>query len=137
MTHEELTLYTDGGSRGNPGPAALGVVLKDTSGETVDEYGEYLGEMTNNQAEYRALLSGIRKALKLGAKRLKVYMDSELIVKQMTGAYRVKDKELAKIYLLIHNELIQLKKYEFHHVRREFNKEADAMVNEALDRHLD
>lgn len=137
MKHEELTLYTDGGSRGNPGPAALGVVLKDGAGETVESYGEYLGETTNNQAEYRALLSGIRKALALGAKRLKVYMDSELIVKQMKGEYRVKDKELAKIYLLIHNEIIHLKKVEFHHVRREHNKEADAMVNEALDRHSD
>jgi len=137
MTYHELILYTDGGSRGNPGPAALGYVLKTPEGETLEAYGEYLGTMTNNQAEYHALLAGVRKGIVLGTERLAVRMDSELIVKQMTGQYRVKDKELGKIFLLIHNELTRLKKVTFTHVRREFNKEADAKVNEALDRRID
>jgi len=135
MSYAELILHTDGGSRGNPGPSALGVVISTPEGETLESYGEYLGEMTNNQAEYRALLSGIRKALALGAERLRIYMDSELIVKQMKGEYRVKDKELGKLFVMIHNELIHLKKYTFEHIRRERNKAADAEVNKALDRH--
>ena len=136
MNYPELHIHTDGGSRGNPGPSALGVVVKTPEGETLEAYGEFLGKMTNNQAEYHALLSGIRKAIALGAERVKVFMDSELIVKQMKGEYRVKDKELGKIYLMIHNELTRLKKCAFEHVRRERNKEADAKVNEALDRHM-
>lgn len=136
MSYHELILHTDGGSRGNPGPSALGVVISTSEGETLESYGEYLGEMTNNQAEYHALLSGIRKAIALGAERLRIYMDSELIVKQMKGEYRVKDKELGKIFIKIHNELIHLKKYAVEHVRREKNKAADAEVNKALDRHI-
>lgn len=136
MKYPELIIHTDGGSRGNPGPSALGVVVTTPDGEVVEAYGEYLGEMTNNQAEYYALLSGIRKVIALGAERLKVYMDSELIIKQMKGEYRVKNKELGKIFIKIHNELIHLKKYSFEHVRREKNKEADAQVNIALDRHV-
>lgn len=134
--HQNLILYTDGGARGNPGPAALGYVINDEKGETLVEHGEYLGVMTNNQAEYHALLAGVRKARALGAKRLEVRMDSELIVKQMKGEYRVKDKELAKLYLQVHNELVHFSKVAFVHVRREKNTEADRMVNEALDRHL-
>lgn len=135
MAHPELILHTDGGSRGNPGPAALGYVITTPEGGEVESRGEYLGVMTNNQAEYHALLSGLRKCVELGAGRVRVKMDSELIVKQMRGEYRVKDKELGKIYLQVHNEITRLKKVTFEHVRREFNKEADAKVNEALDRH--
>lgn len=137
MNHKEVILHTDGGSRGNPGPAALGYVISSPEGEELESRGEYLGEMTNNQAEYHALLSGLRKCVDIGAERVKVKMDSELIVKQMKGEYRVKDKELGKIFIQVHNEITRLKKVTFEHVRREFNKEADAKVNEALDRHMD
>lgn len=134
MTYPELIIHTDGGSRGNPGPSALGVVVTTPDGEVVAAYGEYLGEMTNNQAEYLALLSGVRKVVALGGERIKVFMDSELIIKQMKGEYRVKNKELGKIYIKVHNELVHFKKFSFTHVRREKNKEADAEVNKILDK---
>jgi ribonuclease HI len=134
--HPHLISYTDGGSRGNPGPAAYGYVLKTTDGEIVAAHGEYIGRTTNNQAEYKGILAAIRKARELGAETLEMRMDSELAVKQLTGEYRVKDQGLAGIYLLIHNEAIYFRKVTYKHVRREQNKEADAKVNEALDRHL-
>jgi ribonuclease HI len=133
---KHLIAYTDGGARGNPGPAAFGYVLKTPGGETVAAHGEYIGVTTNNQAEYKGILAAIRKARELGAETLEMRMDSELAVKQLTGEYRVKDQGLAMLYVLIHNEKIHLKKVSFKHVRREYNKEADAKVNEALDRHL-
>lgn len=135
MTHPHLISYTDGGSRGNPGPAAFGYVLKDAVGHVVEAHGEYIGTTTNNQAEYKAVLAAVRRARALGAERLDMRMDSELVVKQLTGEYRVKDQGLAGIYMLIHNELIHFKKVTFTHVFREQNKEADAEVNKALDRH--
>ena len=134
MTHPHLISYTDGGSRGNPGPAALGYVLKTPAGEIIEARGEYLGHTTNNQAEYKAVLAAVRHTRALGAERLDMRMDSELVVKQLTGEYRVKDQGLAGIYMLIHNELIHFKKVTFTHVPREQNKEADAEVNKALDR---
>lgn len=135
MKYQHLISYTDGGSRGNPGPAAFGYVLKTPDGETIAGLGEYIGETTNNQAEYKAILAAIRKARELGAETLEMRMDSELAMKQLTGEYRVKDQGLATIYMLIHNERVAFKKVVFKHVRREFNKEADALVNLALDRH--
>ncbi len=134
--HKHLITYTDGGARGNPGPAALGVVIKTPAGETLAAFGEYLGKQTNNYAEYMAILAALRHAKELGAETVEMRMDSELAVKQLKGEYRVKNPGLAVIYLRIHNELIQFKKVTFHHVRREQNTEADAKVNEALDRHL-
>lgn len=136
MKHSHLISYTDGGSRGNPGPAAFGYVIKTPDGETIAAHGEYIGKTTNNQAEYKGILAAIRKARELGAQTLEMRMDSELAVKQLKGEYRVKDPGLAGLFLLIHNEAIFFKKVAFVHVRREHNKEADAKVNEALDRHL-
>ncbi len=133
--YPHLISYTDGGSRGNPGPAAFGYVLKTPDGETITGHGEYIGVTTNNQAEYKAILAAIRKARELGAETLEMRMDSELAMKQLTGEYRVKDAGLASIYMLIHNEKLSFKKVTFKHVRRELNKEADAEVNKALDRH--
>jgi len=133
---KHLITYTDGGARGNPGPAALGVVIKTADGETLEAFGEYLGAQTNNYAEYMAILAALRRAKERGAETVEMRMDSELAVKQLKGEYRVKNPGLAVIYLKIHNELIQFKKVTFHHVRRERNTEADAKVNEALDRHL-
>ncbi|HTK59829.1 MAG TPA: ribonuclease HI family protein [Candidatus Baltobacteraceae bacterium] len=135
-SHKHLITYTDGGSRGNPGPSAFGYVVKTPDGETIAGHGEYIGVTTNNQAEYKGILAAIRKARELGAETLEMRMDSELAVKQLTGEYKVKDAGLATLYLLIHNEKIALKKVTFKHVRREYNTEADAQVNKALDRHL-
>jgi ribonuclease HI len=134
--HKHLITYTDGGSRGNPGPSALGVVIKTPAGETLAAYGEYLGVQTNNYAEYMAILSALRKAKELGAETVEMRMDSELAVRQLTGEYKVKNQGLAAIYLRVHNEVIGFRKVSFHHVRRELNTEADAEVNKSLDRHL-
>jgi len=133
--HQHLIAYTDGGARGNPGPAALGVVLKSGADETVEAFGEYLGRQTNNYAEYMAILRALQRAKALGAESVDMRMDSELAVRQLKGEYKVKNPGLAAIYLRIHNELIVFKKVTFTHVRREQNKEADAEVNKTLDRH--
>lgn len=130
-----LTTYTDGGARGNPGPAALGVVVK--KGEkTVAAFGEYLGHTTNNVAEYTAVIRALETARELGGTDIECRMDSELVVKQMTGEYRVKNPGLAPLYLRIHNLKLGFKRVSFVHVRREFNKEADAQVNAAIDKAL-
>lgn len=129
----KLIIYTDGGSRGNPGPAALGVVVGDK------EYGEYLGRMTNNQAEYRALVFALKKAKQLlGKKKAKemnveVRMDSELIVRQMNALYKILEPDLQPLFMEIWNLRLDFKTVSFLHVPREQNKRADRMVNQALD----
>ncbi len=133
-----VRIYTDGGSRGNPGPSASGAVIKelrgDTEGRIVAEISEYIGETTNNQAEYRAIIFGLEHARDLGARQVEVVMDSELAVKQLTGKYRVRNADLAERYYDIQKLLPFFAKVSFRHVRRELNKEADALVNKALDR---
>jgi len=129
----KLITFTDGGSRGNPGPAAIGVVIKNEKGEIVFEKGKKIGETTNNQAEYQALLLALEKASELGATELACYLDSELVVKQLKGEYKVKDAGLAVQYLKVHNLRMKFKSISFTHVRREKNTEADALVNKALD----
>ncbi|MFA5133988.1 MAG: ribonuclease HI family protein [Patescibacteria group bacterium] len=128
----KLTIFTDGGARGNPGPAGIGIVIK-SNGDTVKEYGEYIGETTNNQAEYKALISALNTAKEMGAEEVSVFMDSELVVKQIKGEYKVKHPELAPLFLKIHNLRGQFKKFSVMHVLREKNKEADRLVNEAID----
>ena len=129
----KLTIYTDGGARGNPGPAAIGVVIKDGSGKTISEYGEYLGKQTNNYAEYSALISGLKKAQELGAAEVECVLDSELIVKQMNRQYKVKEPTLQKLFIQVFNLASQFKKVVFKHIPREKNKEADKWVNKILD----
>ncbi len=131
--HTKLITYTDGGARGNPGPAALGVVIKDASGKTVAGYGKYLGEQTNNFAEYSALISALQKAKELGAMEVECILDSELVTKQMNRQYKVKEPSLQKLFIQAFNLTSQFKKVTFKHTRRENNKEADAWVNKALD----
>lgn len=131
-----LTLFTDGGSRGNPGPAASGFILLDQDGSTVHEEGKYLGITTNNVAEYTALVLGLEKALHLKAKIIEIKMDSELIVKQMKGEYRIKQPHLLEIADKVRKLLDKFEKFSFTHVRREYNKQADRMVNIALDKQL-
>ena len=131
----KLTIFTDGGARGNPGPAAAGIVIKDDRGKTIESYGEYLGKQTNNYAEYSALISGLKKAKALGADEVDCMLDSELVVKQLQRKYKVKEPTLQKLFVLAYNASAQFKKETYKHIPRERNKEADAEVNEVLDRH--
>lgn len=133
---KKLTTYTDGGARGNPGPAGIGIVIKDESGETIEAYGRYIGQTTNNQAEYKALISALEKADELGATEVACFLDSELVVKQINHEYKVRDSDLAPLFLKVWNHLNTFKKVSFVHIPREKNKEADAQVNDAIDRHL-
>ena len=135
-SNKQLFLSTDGGARGNPGPAGLGFVLKNSSGEIVLERGQYLGETTNNVAEYSALIEGLKAAVALGAEQIVIQMDSELIVKQMSGEYKIKQPHLQELAAEVREQLSQFASYEFKHVLREHNKEADRMVNLAIDEAL-
>lgn len=132
-TESKFLIYTDGGSRGNPGPAALGAIV---GGK---EYGEYLGIMTNNQAEYLALVFALKKAKALLGKtkakqtEVEVRMDSELIVKQMNAIYKIEDEKLQPYFMQIWNLRLDFKSVIFKHIPREQNKAADRMVNKALD----
>jgi ribonuclease HI len=132
----KLTIFTDGGSRGNPGPSGIGAVLKNEAGVVVAEISEYIGETTNNQAEYQAVLAAIEKARELEAEDLNFFLDSELVVKQLNREYKVRDKGLAPLFIKIYNAGLGFKKVSFTHVRREKNIEADKLVNEALDKKL-
>ena len=134
---KKFIIYTDGGARNNPGPAGIGAVLMDENKNIVAEISEYIGLGTNNQAEYKALLAAIRKARELKAEEVEFYLDSELVVKQMKREYRVKDKELAQLFLKIYNISLGFKKISFTHVPRELNKEADKLVNEAIDKGIE
>jgi len=138
---KRVRIYTDGGARGNPGPAGSGAAIKflhedGTEGELLAAVHEYIGETTNNQAEYHAIVIGLTRAVELGAEEVDLVMDSELAVKQLNGEYRVKNPGLAVQYLKVHNLLQHFKSVRIRHVRRERNKEADALVNAAIDEHL-
>ena len=132
-TYQEVVVYTDGGARGNPGPAALGVAIYEPDGTLIDTYGEYLGEQTNNYAEYSALVYALEQAKKLGASNVTCKLDSELIVKQLAGQYRVKNKGLQPLYEQVKKLACAFDEISFSHVRRELNKVADGMVNVILD----
>ena len=127
-------IRTDGGARGNPGPAGIGVVIEDAdTGEVIEEHAKYLGRATNNQAEYKAVLLGLERCAELGAKEVDVLADSELLVKQANGEYRVKNVELARLFLQLRNLEQSFKHVRYRHVRREQNKAADALANKAMD----
>jgi ribonuclease HI len=127
-------LFTDGGARGNPGPAAYGFVLEDERGTVLDARGETIGVATNNVAEYSALLAGLRRAAELGVDELDVVSDSELMVKQMNGEYRVKNEALRELSLEAARLARALGRVTYRNVRRAENELADRLVNEALDR---
>jgi len=139
-SQKKLIIYTDGGSRGNPGPAALGVVFKDEGGAILKRYGETLGVRTNNEAEYEAVVFAFQKAKQLyGAAKLKniqveIRMDSQLAVEQLSGRYKIENAKLQPLFMKIWNQQVELGRATFVHVPREQNKDADRMVNEALDR---
>jgi probable phosphoglycerate mutase len=126
-------LSTDGGSRGNPGPAAYGYVLETEDGTVLDAHGETIGVATNNVAEYRGLLAGLEAAVERGVAELEVVSDSELLVKQMRGEYKVKNEALQELVADAHDLARRLGKVSYTAVRREHNDLADSLVNEALD----
>jgi ribonuclease HI len=123
----------DGGARGNPGPAGVGVVLVDDSGDEIDRANEYIGETTNNVAEYRALLLGLDRARALGVRELEIVNDSELIARQLTGEYRVKKEELRLLHAQARQALGAFERWSIRSVPRAKNEVADALVNEAID----
>jgi ribonuclease HI len=128
------TAHVDGGARGNPGPAGYGVAIQDGSGHPVAELSEYLGHQTNNYAEYQGLLAALRYATENQIKSLKVVSDSELMVRQMKGIYKVRHPELRKLYEQAQQLVRRLEHFEIRHALREHNQTADRLANEAMDR---
>ena len=129
-----LRVNVDGGARGNPGPAAIAAVVQDGDGKVLEEKSAAIGRATNNVAEYRALLLGIERAAALGAERLELFGDSELIVRQVRGDYKVKDETLRELHSQVLLALEGFEEWTIRHVRRDENAEADRLVNEELDR---
>lgn len=134
---KEVKLYADGGSRGNPGPSASGFALMDMSGNIILKQGVYLGVTTNNQAEYRALKLGLEEALREGVQQIHVFMDSLLVVNQMLGTFKVKNRDLWPTHQAIKDLVSKFRHVSFTHIPRELNKIADSAVNEALDKELE
>lgn len=130
----KLTLLTDGGARGNPGPAASGIVIKDETKNIVAAYGEFLGHQTNNFAEYKAVISGLKKCHQLGATEVDIVADSKLVIEQLNRRWKVKHPAMQKLFIEAWNEMQKFKKVTLKHTYRENNKEADAEVNKVLDR---
>lgn len=128
-----LTVNVDGGARGNPGPAAIAAVVRDPDDGILDEAGEAIGVATNNVAEYRALLLGIERARALGATEVRLVGDSELVVRQVQGRYKVKDAGLRPLHAQVREALAGFSEWTIEHVRREQNADADAIVNRVLD----
>jgi ribonuclease HI len=126
-------LFTDGGARGNPGPAAYGYVLEAEDGTVLASHGEHIGSATNNVAEYSGLVAGLRKALELQVPEVEVISDSELMVKQMRGEYRVKNDALRALFAEADRLAHEVGNVEYRHVKRAHNEEADRLVNDALD----
>lgn len=133
MNMKQYRCFCDGGSRGNPGPAGIGAVVYDHDGTVVREVSEYVGETTNNQAEYRAVLACVQALVELGATHADFFLDSQLIVRQMNGEYRVKNEGIKPLYAQIVDLLTSFDRVRFQHVPREKNKYADALANKAMD----
>ena len=129
----KLIIYTDGGARGNPGPAGAGAVVYDEKKNKAAEVKKYLGERTNNQAEYEGAILGMQKAKELKATEVDMYLDSELVAKQLDRKYKIKDKDLGPLFVKVWNLSLSFKKVNYFHVTRERNKAADKLVNEAID----
>ena len=131
---DRVVVNVDGGARGNPGPAAVAAVLTNPDGGLIEQLGKPIGHATNNVAEYRALLLGIELAKSVGAREVELIGDSELIVKQVTGEYRVKDAGLRPLHAEVKQALADFDRWSIRHVKRAHNEAADALVNETLDR---
>ncbi len=130
----KFSIYSDGGARGNPGPAGIGYVIYDENKKVFYKEGSFIGKKTNNEAEYLAIILAMSKALELGGTILQCYLDSELVVKQLKGEYKVRDPKLAKNYLKVWQLQSKFQSVRYQHIYREKNKVADQLVNEALDR---
>jgi ribonuclease HI len=130
---QRLVVNVDGGARGNPGPAAIGVVVSTPDGEVLEEHAERIGSATNNVAEYRALMLGLERALALGAREVELIGDSELVVRQVQGEYKVRDEVLWRLNKHVIRALAEFDSWSIRHVRREDNEAADRLVNEVLD----
>lgn len=133
MTTKKLIIYADGGARGNPGPAAAGYAILDANEDLLEEGGQYLGETTNNQAEYAAVRLALEKAAKFNPEEIEFFLDSELVVKQLNGQYKVKNKALKPRVEEVRLKEAKYQKVTYKHVMREFNKLADRQVNVVLD----
>lgn len=131
-----LRLFTDGASRGNPGPAGLGVVIEDEQGKRLRGLHRWLGRATNNEAEYHALIEGLEAVAECRPDRLEVYLDSKLVVEQIHGRWRIKKPELAPLHKRARELLEQFPEHSIEHVEREKNKGADALANMAIDEHV-
>lgn len=131
MTH--VRVYTDGAARGNPGPAGAGARVEDADGEVLGEARRFLGHATNNVAEYSALILGLERAAELGARSVEIRSDSELLVKQMQGEWKIKNDALRTLARRAHALAAEFERVSYVHVRREFNKEADRLANQAID----
>lgn len=126
-------LHTDGGARGNPGPAGIGVVLKDTGGKVIGEIAQGIGVQTNNEAEYKALIAGLELAAAKGVTELEVFMDSQLVVSQVKGEWKIKSDHLRQLAVRARSLLNRFDKATVNHVRREENAEADKLANQGMD----
>lgn len=133
MKSKKVFLYTDGGSRGNPGPAGIGVVILDSAKKRIKDFYKYIGETTNNIAEYNALIHGLEEAAKLNADEVVINMDSELIAKQLNGEYRVKNSDIKPLFEKALGILKNFRSFEIRHIGRSKNKEADKLVNKAIN----
>jgi len=134
MTTRTLVINADGASRGNPGPAAIGATIKDENGRLLASVSQRIGRTTNNQAEYRALIAALEKAISLEARRVDIRLDSELVVRQVEGRYKVKKATLRPLYLRVGELLGRLEGFTLTHIPREQNAEADRLANAALKR---
>ena len=133
MKNKKVHIYVDGGARGNPGPAGIGVVIMDDKKNRLKEISKYIGEATNNTAEYTAIINGLEEALALGAREVVINMDSELAAKQLSGEYKAKNENIKALFertLLI---LKRFSSFEIRHIERSKNKEADRLVNKAIN----
>jgi probable phosphoglycerate mutase len=129
----EIVAHIDGGSRGNPGPAAYGVVIETAQGEPVTAFAKFLGKTTNNVAEYQGLLAALDYALNHGHRRLRVLTDSELMARQISGRYKVRSPDLKRLYEKAREMIARLESFSIRHVYREHNREADGLANKAMD----
>jgi ribonuclease HI len=132
MTPARLIIYTDGASSGNPGPAAIGAVIQDGQGRVISRISRRIGRTTNNQAEYRAIITALEEAVRLGAGEVDIKSDSELVVKQLKGRYRVKKATLRPLYQEVVKLVGSLEAFSITHIPREQNREADRLANRAL-----
>lgn len=132
----EIKIYTDGGARGNPGPAAIGVVILDNQGKILEKIGKFIGKnLTNNQAEYQGVIEGLRLAQKFQPTQTTFFLDSQLLVEQLSGRFKVKNPRLKKYYATALSLRLALPVVEFRHIPREKNWQADELVNKALDKY--